>query len=588
MKPSDPLLVLGTLTRRPRRGCRRLLTGCLLLLLLLMLSSCSLLIFFLLPRQAHAAAGDLPATQSPLQVLLLIDNSNSMFDKGGVGSDPDLLRIAAARLFIAYLGVDEPDLIHQIGVIFFGTTATTTVPLTPLQNDAQRVQLAAAIANPPRMGWTDHLAAMQLAQSLYTSTGTRPALVLLTDGKPEKDSGSPLTDQQAYIQALRNVGAELAAANIPLFLVLLANDATDTDPDIAQVWQPLWAELSAATPPGRYFVARSAADLPGIYHDIVVALTGNETAGVLLDTIVPEAGLAHSLPVADGLAQMTLVISKSDPTQEVTVVTAAGRPLSPKDATVRHTVQPGVAAAEIWVIEQPPPGVWTIRVHGEGQISIWQDYKLAATPLSTATIFSAKTPTITPRPTATAVISAVVAPASTAISISVLPTTAAPTPLPKLAKTSSPPPRSTHWWWAMAVLALSGSGYGLYRRHITRRPTLSGQLRFLGTAANMPALVDLDTLSRSRLTLGRPPADILLPGAMTQASLCTGVPLDDTWEVWLQGPSDILLNGLAVLHDMPLNDAAILDFGSGIQAHYENLPLRRAARGTRQPITPLS
>lgn len=140
----------------------------------------------------------------------------------------------------------------------------------------------------------------------------------------------------------------------------------------------------------------------------------------------------------------------------------------------------------------------------------------------------------------------------------------------------------------MAVLALSGSGYGLYRRHITRRPTLSGQLRFLGTAANMPALVDLDTLSRSRLTLGRPPADILLPGAMTQASLCTGVPLDDTWEVWLQGPSDILLNGLAVLHDMPLNDAAILDFGSGIQAHYENLPLRRAARGTRQPITPLS
>lgn len=575
-----------------RRGCRGCAIGCLFLLFLLAaIIACSVLLF---SSVGSAKATAIMGESSPLRVWLLIDNSNSMFDKGGVGSDPDLLRIAAARLFIAYLGVDEPDLIHQVGVIFFGTVAETAVPPTLLHNDTQRDQLIEAIANPPRMGWTDHLAAMQLAQSLDAPTGARPALVLLTDGKPEGDSGSPLTDQQAYIQALRNVGAELATANIPLFLVLLANDATDADADIAQIWQPLWQELSAATPPGRYFVARSAADLPGIYHDIVVALTGNETAGALLDTAVPEDGLEHSLPVADGLAQMTLVISKSDPTQEVTIMTAAGRPLSPQDATARHAGQPGVTAEEIWVIEHPTPGVWAIRVHGEGQITIWQDYKPAATPLPTATIPPTKTPTVTPQPTATAS-SMVVAQVSTALPTSAPPTSAAPapfpspTPLPKLAKTSSPhPTRNAQWWWGVVALVLSGSGYGLYHWRIARRPTLSGQMRFPGAAANLPTLLDLDALARSRLTLGRPPADIPLPGAMTQAILYTGAPLDDTWEVWLQGPSDILLNGLAVLHDMPLNDAAILDFGSGLQARYENLPLRRAARGARRPMTQLS
>lgn len=593
MKPTDPLLVLGALTQRPRRGCRRFLTGCMLLLVMLFLLGCGLLAFLFLPRQAEAAPQQ-PAPP-PLAVWLLIDNSNSMFEKGGAGSDPDLLRIAAARLFIAYLGVDERDLIHRVGVIFFGTTAETAVPLTPLHSDTQRNEMAAAIADPPRMGWTDPLAALTLAQAHMdvASKAQRPAIVLLTDGKPEAGSTAAPTDQET-LRALRRAGDDLAAAGIPLFIILLANETTDADAAIAALWRPLWAELSAATPTGRFFEARTAADLPGIYHDIVITLTGNQTAGAILDADVPAAGLTQTLPVADNLAQMTLVISKASPEQEITILTTGGEPLVEGTSTVRRAGQPGLDREEIWVIEQPAPGAWTIRIDGPGPLTIWQDFDpappLPATipPPRTATATAA--PTTTPAPLSTATPTAT--PLLLALQITPHPDAASGPAADKPAKAAIPPataatPSALLWRGLLAALLLAGGGaFSLYRWQRRQRPQLSGQLRLLGAPTALPLLVDLDRQARPRLTIGRPPADVPLPGALSQATLCTGAPLDDTWEVWLQGPSEALLNGLPVLHDMPLTDTAVLDFGSGIQARYENLRLRRAQRSFRQRPAP--
>ena len=141
----------------PAKGCRQWSLGCLLIVLLFVGLLCGLLTFLLKPRSVSAAG------EEPLAVWLLIDNSNSMYEKDGVGSDPDLLRLDAARLFLSYLGVDEQDLVHQAGVIFFGTGAETVVPLTPLTDDENRAALFSQISDPPRMGWTDHLVALQLA-----------------------------------------------------------------------------------------------------------------------------------------------------------------------------------------------------------------------------------------------------------------------------------------------------------------------------------------------------------------------------------------------------------------------------------------
>ena len=46
------------------------------------------------------------AEELGLDVMLVIDQSGSLWELGGVGTDPELLRMEGARLFAAYLGVD--------------------------------------------------------------------------------------------------------------------------------------------------------------------------------------------------------------------------------------------------------------------------------------------------------------------------------------------------------------------------------------------------------------------------------------------------------------------------------------------------
>ncbi|MCB0032336.1 MAG: hypothetical protein KDE28_30710 [Anaerolineales bacterium] len=88
---------------RHRRGCRRYLVGCLLILLLLLLAVAALSGWFLARASAAAPPGE------PLALYLLIDNSDSMFPLTGAGSDPDGLRLAAARLAVTYLGLAGAD-----------------------------------------------------------------------------------------------------------------------------------------------------------------------------------------------------------------------------------------------------------------------------------------------------------------------------------------------------------------------------------------------------------------------------------------------------------------------------------------------
>jgi hypothetical protein len=116
-------------------------------------------------------------------VFLLIDHSLSMYEKGGLGSDPDLLRLEAARLFISFLGVDAGKANHQLGVINFGGHAELLLPMTPLGDDIQRAQISMLLNDPPRMGWTNPNEALELAIKQFddpTLPNGCPVLILLT------------------------------------------------------------------------------------------------------------------------------------------------------------------------------------------------------------------------------------------------------------------------------------------------------------------------------------------------------------------------------------------------------------------------
>lgn len=554
------------------------------MLILILLLFCLLFTFLLSGLRPVRAAS------VTFAVFLLIDNSNSLYEMAGIGSDPHLLRIDAARLFISYLGVDDAHVTHQCGIIFFGDTAQVVVPLTPLSDSQRRSEIFALIDEPERMGWTDPLTALRLARQelVDASVGDQPVIVLLTDGKPE--AGRPFSEEEqaGYITALRAEGAELAAANTPLFIILLANEATDADPTIQAIWQPLWQQMAEATAPGAFHIARHSQDLPAIYHDIVVALTGNQTAGAVVDAVpVGPEPITHTIAVPEGLAHLTFVVSKSAATVQVTVLRPDGEPLAAGQTGIRYAGQPGQSREEVWAVDAPPPGLWTVVLSGAGEVTVWQDYDLAPTPTPTPE------PSLTPSHTSSPL--PAITHTSTAAPTATPSQTPAPTLPPSPTMTSTPravlAAKPTHfpdhhglasrgrgpWLLLLLVVVLGGGGsWFWYRRKQLRQPSLSGMIHILGAAVGegQPAAIDLDMFNKQTLTLGTEPADIPLAGMSGQIHLRQGVPNGEIHTVRLSATVPVYINDVPVLGEQTLQDNDLIAAGK-VRLRYQNLRLRQ-------------
>lgn len=563
---------------RPIKGCLGKAIGCLLLVVLFVSLLLGLLWFGV--RKAGAQG----AEEQPLAVYLLVDNSNSMWELGGVGSDPQLLRIDAARLFISYLGVDESRLAHQCAVIFFGSEAQVAAPLMALTGERRREEMLGLIEQPQRMGWTDQAAALALARGDVATVGgdVRPAVVLLTDGRPDWDYDPTAQEREAYRARLQDEGAALAEAGVPLFIILLANESTDNDPDIAQIWQPLWREMAEMTAPGRFYVAREAVDLTDIYHDIVVALTGNRTAGPVLQAEVGAGDLRRTITIEDDIARLTLVISKEHSDLAVSVMLPDGTLLGGSSPGVRYAGQPGVTREEIWVVDEPAAGDWTVLVSGEGRLTVWKDYRPAPTPVPTAVPTVEPTPTLaptaTPIPTATETVAPTPPPTMTATRAPLAP---APASMRTIGTAAPQQGRgSVAAWGVMALVTVATGALVGYRRRYGQRPVVQGELVHVsGPAfADGVAAVELDVLARGKVTVGAPPADIVVDEMIERFVLAAGNALEDGYETLILGGAAVLVN------DAPLSERAqrlqdmdTISFGASVLC-YENLRLRSAMR----------
>ena len=351
------------------RRWKRICLLVLLILLFLCLALCAVAVF--LVGRASAQGTD----SLPLDVLLLIDHSNSMWDKDGVGSDPDLLRVQAANLFIAYLGVDTARTGNRLGIIHFGGSSELVVPLTPLDSAERRQTIRAAIADPRRMDWTDPLEALQLAYETLFPPGRhdparQPVVILLSDGKPELFS-SP-QERAAYVADLRALVGRFREQGCPIFTIALTSEATDADPEIQTVYRNLWQEIAARTPPAEYHEARAAGGLLRIYHAVVARLSGAEPDAPVIKTSV-SGQTTRTITVEAGLAQVRLVVLRSDPALQVRLLRPGGALARPDDPDVQHAGEPEGTREEVWAITNPRPGRWTLELRGRGRVLVWQD-----------------------------------------------------------------------------------------------------------------------------------------------------------------------------------------------------------------------
>lgn len=276
----------------------------LVLVALLALSS------LVLPAQAAHAQG--PDTRQPLDMMLVIDNSCSMFPRERIipgcevwGNDPNYLRVTGASLFIARLGFAETDAsAYQLGVVSMGAAPPKLVsPLRPLPD--ARDALARAISDPQPELATQLVPALTLAYEQLISSpnrrpGNAPAVVLLTDGAPYPAEGQ----SDAQIEAL-----VASHPDIPLFTILLQNPERPLEGFDRYI--EFWERMQRDHPNVRTYRASSSRDVERTYNEVVA----------LLQNSIPTVGT----PLAAG-GSLNVYVSKYVQRLVVTVTHERGKP----------------------------------------------------------------------------------------------------------------------------------------------------------------------------------------------------------------------------------------------------------------------
>lgn len=574
---------------RTSRGCCLVSAA---VALLIILGSC-LALGFGVARLTEAASGD------GLDVMLVVDQSGSLWELEGVGTDPTMARMDAARLLASTLGVDGPLADYRLGVIYFGTNPTLVAPLTSLTQsvDGRTTVLDALNKTPKPMGWTDVNAALALAYEHLIDgpdvrSGHAKAVILFTDGRPQTAEITTPAADDASLAELRQWVRRFDEKGAAIYTVLLGNPITNADPQMNAVYRPFWTGLAEEGMSVRFFDVQAGDNLPNVYHELTVQLQNGQSQGAIVDQIVQGEALAP-IEVPDGWERATFVVRKSTPTLAVALLRPDGRPVQTYDSDLRQHAT-NTDRVEVWSIDRPQPGRWIVQATGSGVVTVWLDYRdrpPTPTATNTATATETETPTRTPAPSTTPTAS----PTAT--------TTPSPTPaqvaIAALAQeTASPAPEPTNtkppWGWvalAGAMIVVAGGGLGVVSSR-RRQPAVEGKLRLVHAPDGETAgrTWDLGEFRSAAVTLGSgrdcPVAltgdPTLLPKmALIRAERSADGPVTP-WLIDLSGAGAAQVKGKPRSTRQTLADGDVIELGA-YQLRYENLSLHRQAQTWRPP-----
>ena len=367
------------LLRKFRRGCRWIL----ILSIVVLLLTCLLIIFLLIRKPVSAAVG-----QQPWDVILLLDQSNSMSDSGGQGSDPERLRAEAAGLIITSLALAEQQHDHRLGIIHFGTDSWLASPLRDLHDPTERDALRAALVAAEPMGWTDPLKALALAYAQlypkgdllsagqesndFSSQNRRQAIILITDGRPDLPTLVTAAQKAAYVAELRALIAQFQARHCAIFTIAISTAAITPDDEVPTFYRNLWQEIAANTPPAVYYEVHTADDLPQVYYSIAVQLFGAEPHLPEIEATVDGVSV-NELWIETGLHRVTFIVFKREPATQVEIRRPGGALVRDDDPDVQHLSGGRNSHDEVWAIEQPREGRWIVTFRGAGHVMLWKD-----------------------------------------------------------------------------------------------------------------------------------------------------------------------------------------------------------------------
>ena len=286
----------------------------------------------LLPGQS--AQAQIEEVRKPIDMMIVIDNSCSMFPRDMVGgqcemccNDPDFLRIIGADLFLARLGFDEVnEAEYQAGVISLGAEPRLVSPLQSLSE--VRDAIARVIANPEMELATKIVPTLELAyRELHESPNRRPtnlpAIVLITDGIPWPPAG----------QSCPDIGGLVSEnSDIPLFIMLLQNPAEPSKE--YEMYIDCWEEMQSLYTHVFTYRIESAEEIEDTYNVVVAQLQNTvPSEGFLVTPGVPAQVFVGKC--VQGLV-VTIIHDPDRPKGEVTVTDPQGDQVLEADTGVNR------------------------------------------------------------------------------------------------------------------------------------------------------------------------------------------------------------------------------------------------------------
>lgn len=326
-----------------------------------------LLLFFvglMIVAGPTAALAQEPEERQPLDMMLVIDNSCSMFPASQIvpgcqiwGNDPDFLRLTGASLFIARLGFAEPNADdYQAGVVSLGEAPPDLIsPLQPLP--AIRDSLARAISAPEPALATQIVPALQLAYEQLQSSeqrrlGNQPAIVLLTDGAPFPATGQSDAEVESLVAS---------HPDIPLFMILLQNPEQPVEGYDRYI--TFWEEMQRKQQHVRTYRAGSPREIERTYNEIVSILQNT----VSTDGITLTPGQTLNVYVSKYVQRLILTVmhERGRPKGKVEIEDPSGRLVQDGDAEVvrfRGNDNPVevISIGQARLDQAPRDDVWTV------------------------------------------------------------------------------------------------------------------------------------------------------------------------------------------------------------------------------------
>lgn len=294
-----------------------------------------------------------------LSIIMVIDVSGSMR-----WTDPEMLRETAAHVFIDLLSTED-----NIGIIIFDHQAEVVFPLQGVQSLARKEQIK-NILSPvlaPR-GDTDFLVALEAAHNQLSGgnlQGTRPVVVLLTDGDPDPDPSrrdDPVFMDE-YMDKLWNMVNRFALDGYPIFTVGFSDEI---DPEVI--------EKMSVDSQGDYYLLNEPGELLLSFFE-------------LLGNLKNRRGFLNETVTLSGQEQ-SFAFQVNEMTRQVNFVAAATNGenvrldiLPPEDDgfEVEGVTVANTDTYSMGIIYQPTDdfwGEWQVKVSGSGEIRVLGDMDL--------------------------------------------------------------------------------------------------------------------------------------------------------------------------------------------------------------------